>query len=81
MGQAGKQAGEASDPRHHHHVLSESRSPAWTRSGPLAGHGVVVLGGGTMRNTGLASVWEAGTAMLSTSNYQDREKHRPGEER
>lgn len=34
-----------------------------------------------MRNTGLASVWEAGMAMLSTSNYQNRETDRPGEER
>lgn len=40
------------------------------------------------RGLGLASVWEAGTATLSTSNYQDREKRdtdrqtdRPGEGR
>lgn len=28
------------------------------------------------RGLGLASVWEAGTATLSTSNYQDRERKR-----
>lgn len=43
VGQAGKQAGKASDPRHCH-ILFESRSPAWASSGPLAGRGVVVLG-------------------------------------
>lgn len=74
VGQAGKQAGEASDPRHRH-ILSDSRSPAWASSGPLAGHGVVVLGEGLMgRGIGLASVWEAGTAMLSGGNYRDRER-------
>lgn len=75
VGQARKQAGEASDPRHCH-ILSESRSPAWASSGPLAGRGVVVLGEEMMggRGTGLASVWEAGTAMLSAGNYQDRER-------
>lgn len=85
VGQAGKQAGEASDPRHCH-VLSESRSPAWASSGPLAGHGVVVLGEGMMgRGIGLASVWEADTAMLSAGNYRDRERQtyrqtdKPGE--
>lgn len=85
VGQAGKQAGEASDPRHRH-ILSDSRSPAWASSGPLAGHGVVVLGEGLMgRGIGLASVWEAGTAMLSGGNYRDRERdrqtdrQRPGE--
>lgn len=45
VGQAGKQAGEASDPRHRH-ILSESRSPAWASSRPLAGHGVVSGPGG-----------------------------------
>lgn len=30
-------------------MLSESRAPAWASSGPLAGHGVVVLGEDTTR--------------------------------
>lgn len=61
-------------------MLSESRAPAWASSGPLAGHGVVVLGEDTTRRRGLASVWEAGTAMLSAGNYQDKERQtdRPG---
>lgn len=64
VGQAGKQARETSNPRHRH-ILSELRSPAWASRTP-AGHGVVVLGEGMMgRGIGLASVWEAGTAMLS----------------
>lgn len=53
VGQARKQAGEASDPRHCH-ILSESRSPAWASSGPLDGRGVVVLGEGMMGRRGKA---------------------------
>lgn len=45
VGQAGKQAREASDPRHCQ-ILSEPRSPAWTSSGPLAGRRVAVSGPG-----------------------------------
>lgn len=46
VGQARKQAGEASDPRHCH-ILSRD-PPAQASSGPLAGRGVVVLGEGMM---------------------------------
>lgn len=68
VGQAGEQAGETSDQGIA--TSCELRSPAWASSGPLAGHGVVVLREGMMsRSIGLALVWEAGTAMLSAGNY------------
>lgn len=42
-------------------------SLAWASSKPPAGHGVVVLGESVMKKEGLALVWKAGMAILSTT--------------
>lgn len=69
-GGAGRRAGRGNLQTQGIATSWELRSPAQASSGPLAGHGVVVLGEGMMgRSIGLASVWEAGTAMLSAGNY------------
>lgn len=80
-GGAGRKADRgASDPRHHR-VLSESRSPAWASSRPLACRGVVVLQGvghdGEGYRPGLSvGGWHGHAVRRQLPRQKERDTHR-----